>query len=643
VVFSPSVSLFSRINRIQGLTVSLFVAIALLRLIRVVTGISSQAVNIVVVLAFLILLPFAILPPIVRRITWRVRYRLLVTYFLAGVLPILLILLFVQMGFDLVLGQMTNYMLHTELDRRADQLYVTAEELAQAAQENEKPSLRAVAVSAVIRKAESLSVVPEGGPIKAFPVWSKAGFKGVVKSAEGNYFLAAHAAANSGNTTVDVFAVRAIDNAMLAELLPGLASVQVIAGTTVHFRIGTGNANPNLKIVLDSEDVTPAPPAQSFWDAAIESASPLNLRMLETGKTEPEAINASFHPNALLTRVFSTLGNTAPILQFLMIAIGVVFLIVEIGAIVACVKLARILTGTVHDLHGGTKKVESGDFSHRIPVRSNDQLSELASSFNGMTARIEQLIGEVKEKEKLESELEIARQVQAQLFPKDVPKLATLELAGVCNPARVVSGDYYDFIPIESHGAAVVIGDISGKGISAALLMAAVQSSLHAQLAMGEGGDHSTATLVTRLNRQLYANTPPEKYCTFYCAMYDEKNNRLTYTNAGHLAPILIRNGRALRFESNGTVVGIFPEYPFEQVNVGLESGDLLAAFTDGITESENAQEEQFGEDRLIDLLNRNSHRPLNEIIQTVMDAVSSWAYDPAARDDITMLLARKL
>jgi sigma-B regulation protein RsbU (phosphoserine phosphatase) len=317
---------------------------------------------------------------------------------------------------------------------------------------------------------------------------------------------------------------------------------------------------------------------------------------------------------------------------------------VEIGAVIASVKLARTLTGTVHDLYTGTKRVESGDFAHRIPVRSNDQLSELASSFNAMTARVEQLIEEVKEKEKLESELEIARQVQAQLFPKEIPKLATLELAGLCNPARVVSGDYYDFIALESR-AAVVIGDISGKGISAALLMASVQASLHAQLSM-DSRQPSTSTLVTRLNRQLYESTPPEKYATFYCAVYDDTNNQLSYTNAGHLAPILIRggaSGEVLRLESNGTVVGMFPDYPFEQCDLALQTGDLLAAFTDGITESENAQEEQFGEARLIELLRRDAQRPLEEIIENVMTAVSSWAHDPSMRDDITILLARKL
>ena len=306
----------------------------------------------------------------------------------------------------------------------------------------------------------------------------------------------------------------------------------------------------------------PAPAAQRLLDSEIHTGSPLHLRSLETGNDSELAVVAITRPAAIMKRIFSTLGNVAIVLELFMVVIGVTFLLVEIAAVVACIKLARTLTGTVHDLYAGTKKVEGGDFSHRIKVRSKDQLSELASSFNGMTERIEQLIDDVKEKEKLESELEIARQVQAQLFPKEVPKLKSLELAGVCNPARVVSGDYYDFIPLKARGAAVVVGDISGKGISAALLMASVQASMHAQLAMDTGEDVSTATLVTRLNRQLYKSTPPEKYATFYCAVYDEHNSRLTYTNAGHLAPILIRDRQVLRLESNGKLWGSFRNIP---------------------------------------------------------------------------------
>ena len=616
-MLSSRVVALPRLTWLQRIVILLLGLLVADGLIAATTGYvpMSQGVRVLLAIGLFALLPFAVLPPFVRRFTWRVRYRLILTYFLAGVLPIFLVFLFVHTGLLLVLGQMANYILHQELAHRQERLYVSTRQ------------------GEAGVNSRSLAQIPE---------WSEPGFKGLVRDRDGQYYVAAHVAGPDGGVP-GVFVVQPIDNAFLAGLLPGIGSIRLIEGQTLQFRVGARRTNPNMKTVLDSEETSPAPTALGFWDSDLESGSPLRFRSLETGREDAGAVIVYTHPSAIVTRVFSTLGNVGGVLLLFMGVIAGAFLLVEVAAVIACIRLARTITGTVHDLHEGTKKVEAGDFSHRIPVRSNDQLSELAASFNGMTQRVEQLIGEVKEKEKLESELEIARQVQTQLFPKEVPKLATLELAGVCNPARVVSGDYYDFIPTDSGGAAVVIGDISGKGISAALLMASVQASLHAQLSMGTGSDVSTSALVTRLNRQLYANTPPEKYATFYCAVYDARNSRLSYTNAGHLAPILIRNGEVLRLESNGTVVGIFPEYPFEQCDVNLMPGDLLAAFTDGITESENAQEEQFGEQRLIELLRANVGRPLDEIIQNVMNAVGRWAHDPSMRDDITMLLARKL
>ena len=633
-----------RLNRIQKTTAVLFILLLGNSLIRAATGYYlGFAGTAVLVFAFIILFPFAMLP-LIRKATWRVRNRLFVTYCLVGILPILLIYLLVQLGSNLVLGQTTNYLLHKELERRLEQLLSSTERRAQAVADGKAANTLSVepGEGVVVRVAETVWTIP-GSAISEFPTWSNPSFTGVVRNQRGVFFLAAHARVEDGNRSIEAFAVRPFDAKLLAELLPGMAAISVVEGETIRFRVGSRGSAPELRIALDSSGIAPAPQGRGFWDSEIETGAPIELRSLETGKVEPAATISFTRPSAILARVFSTIGSTANVLVLVMAVIAGTFLVVEIVAVVASIKLARTLTRTVHDLYAGTKKVETGDFSHRIPVRANDQLSELASSFNGMTQRIEQLIADVKEKEKLESELEIARQVQAQLFPKEVPRLKTLELAGVCNPARIVSGDYYDFIPIESRGAAVVVGDISGKGISAALLMASVQASVHAQLARGTDENVSTATLVTRLNRQLYANTPPEKYATFYCAVYDDTKNCLTYTNAGHLAPILIRNGEATRLESNGTVVGIFPEYPFEQVDVTLQTGDLLAAFTDGITESENVREEQFGEERLIELLQRNLNRPLNEIIQSVMDAVGAWAHDPSARDDITMLLARKL
>jgi phosphoserine phosphatase RsbU/P len=607
------VALLSRLSSLQRITLYL-VAAFIANMVIARTIVASPVFtlfNILIFFLLVVLFPAAALGPIIRRVTWRVRNRLMLTYFLVGVIPIVLIFFFVQIGTYLIVGQTTSYLMQQELDRRVAQVYFSAERQ-----------------------------LPEAGDeVMQPPGWSKAGYKGIVRDAAAKYYLAAHAKVGDAG----IFLRRPLTEAMLANLLPGVASAQVIDAVSVRFRIGRSTPNPDTKVVLDSEHVMEAPAAKGWWDPDIESASPLKVESLSDGTAMPAALAVYSHPSGIVALMFSTLGQVGGVLGLFMAFLAFLFLIVEIGAVVATIRLSRTLTSAVHDLHTGTKTIEAGDFSHRIPVRQKDQLGELAFSFNAMTARIEKLIVEVKEKEKLESELEIARQVQAQLFPKEVPTLATLELAGVCNPARVVSGDYYDFIPIAARGAAVVVGDISGKGISAALLMASVQSSLHAQLAMDTDTEVSTATLVTRLNRQLYASTPAEKYATFYCAVFDERNSRLSYTNAGHLAPILIRNGEALRLESNGTIVGMFPEYPFEQTTIVLQKGDLLAVFTDGITESENAREEQFGDDRLIELLKANSAKPLNDIIQLVMDTITKWAHDPSARDDITMLLARKL
>ena len=205
-------------------------------------------------------------------------------------------------------------------------------------------------------------------------------------------------------------------------------------------------------------------------------------------------------------------------------------------------------------------------------------------------------------------------------------------------------------VPVGTRRTAIVIGDISGKGISAALLMASVQAAIHAQLSTMNGSKPetdsaapSTSILVTRLNRQLFENTSSEKYATFYCALYDDSNSRLVYTNAGHLRPILVRDGKTSRLEISGMVVGMFADAPYDQTVIELQQGDLLAAFTDGITESEDASGEQFGEERLAQLLIENAARPLNEIVELVTREVRTWAYDLENQDDTTMLLARRV
>jgi sigma-B regulation protein RsbU (phosphoserine phosphatase) len=310
------------------------------------------------------------------------------------------------------------------------------------------------------------------------------------------------------------------------------------------------------------------------------------------------------------------------------------------------VRLSWTITQSVDDLYRGTLQVGQGDFSCQIPVRGRHQLSELASSFNTMTAKIRQLIGEVKKKEKLDAELEIAKEVQEGLFPKSAPKLKTLEVAAICIPGRVVSGDYYDYLRLDDRWTAIALADVSGKGVSAALLMASLQSALHAQLKFNgasSNGSFSTATLMARISQQLYENTPPEKYATFFCSAYDDETGRLIYTNAGHLSPILVRDGKAIRLDGGGMVAGLIPDLEFEQQDVFLRTGDLLAIFSDGISEAMDAAQQEFGADRLADVLLTQTGKSLENIIAAVTSTVEKWIHDPEGRDDLTLVLLRRL
>src|SRR5206468_10000063 len=179
-------------------------------------------------------------------------------------------------------------------------------------------------------------------------------------------------------------------------------------------------------------------------------------------------------------RLFDSLGDFAPTAEVLLVVVAGIFGLIELTALFIGTRLTRTITKAVAHLYDATKHINRGDFRHRIPVQSSDQLATLANSFNSMTASLEKLIEEQKEKQRLENELVIAQEVQAQLFPRQISQLASLEVHGFCRPARTVSGDYYDFLTVNSDKMLLAVGDISGKGISAALLMATIHSAVRA-------------------------------------------------------------------------------------------------------------------------------------------------------------------
>jgi phosphoserine phosphatase RsbU/P len=255
------------------------------------------------------------------------------------------------------------------------------------------------------------------------------------------------------------------------------------------------------------------------------------------------------------------------------------------------------------------------------------------------------LIERMVASERLRRELALAATVQQRLFPAQPPVFSHLELAGCCQPARGVGGDYYDFVTFDGDQVGIVIADVAGKGISAALVMSNVQAALrsqaaaHRRLASSEG---SAAETVADINRLLCGITDGATYVTFFYALYDPAAQRLTYVNGGHNAPLVATaDGETLTLGATGLPLGILPDTLYEEESVPLRPGDLLLAYTDGVTESQDGQGEEFGEDRLHALVSALAGSSADAVREAVVDAVQSWSAGTPPHDDLTVVAAR--
>jgi sigma-B regulation protein RsbU (phosphoserine phosphatase) len=616
-----------------------------------------------------------------RRAIWRLRNRLIVTYVLIAVVPLLLIITLVGLGGYIAVGQVAIYVVRSELDRRVASLQSALEGLTQAKpgarqqltrQTGEIYARRYPGIAFLIEDRGSRLRWPEGAAIDASP--NLPANSGGVASLEGRYY-AWSSATQEGTRFI---AVMPLTRRYLSEMVPGFGDVSFLRGSTRltadskkkgGLQITTRAAKENAVTVGQEKfelppagrdpPGTPLPPPVNRFD--LDVAFPWLIGVTEW--THPESTQSALllvHTRfsalfqILLSQKVDELQSGVLVIFYI---VCIAFLIVGIVGLAIGVSLTRTITGAVHSLYEGTQRVMRGDFSIRIRVSGRDQLADLSSSFNTMTENLERLLAVAKEKERLQAEIEIAREVQEQLYPKTAPVMRTLHIIGMCQPARMVSGDYYDYQAVPGNKLAIAIGDVAGKGISAALLMASIQSALRMELRGSlervaelaapsntpvNGFRLSTAQMVSDLNQQLYATTSAEKYATFCLALYDEESGTVTYTNAGHLPPILIRNGTATSLDVNGTVVGAFPFSKYDESKVQLESGDLLVCYTDGITEPENEYGEMFGEERLIELVSKHADREDTKIIETVMEAVRQWTHSPELTDDMTVLLARK-
>ncbi len=640
-----------------------------------------------------------------QKLMWRLRNRLIVTYVFVGVIPVLLLVAMAAGAGYLLAGQFATFVatgdVQAELMQLDTQTTALTSEIAAALERG--VSLRQVGDSlhsaarrpalpetlTVWYRGESLDVAGASGSHAGNPAWLKESFRGAVFEADGSHWLRAVRRVPVRGDTLTVIA-----GVPLGQLLQRLAANLGVITLYTEGEQSQTQSSPNNQgglvfhtgpqqppaVTVNGQRVATAgtasrisggtlsPPAQRF-DLELFFGTPFAVTNWNDGVEHSVALAVTTRPSLLYARLFLTLGEISGAVLYALTFIAIFFAVIELLALIIAARLTRSITRSVAQLYDATEHVNRGQLRHRITVRSRDQLATLETSFNSMTASLERLLAEQQEKQRIENELAIAQEVQEQLFPHHVRSLETLEVHGVCRPARTVSGDYYDFLALGQEKLGIAVGDVSGKGISAALLMATIHSAVRAYT-MDRSAEAQEATLVAAvgaprsfgvgepeprgdavsvapsellalLNRQLFHSTPEEKYATLFLGTYDGLSRTLTYANGGHLPPIILSpDGSVQRLTVGGMVVGLFDGLSFEQASVSLRPGDLFISFSDGVTEPENEFGE-YGEQRLLELVRENQHLPLERISEEVITAVRDWIGGAEQPDDITLVLAR--
>jgi sigma-B regulation protein RsbU (phosphoserine phosphatase) len=714
-----------------GLAVALFVLEMLLKLVA--PAASASLGGWVKFLVFDAAVLFSILAFhwLKRKLLWRLRNRLIVTYVFIGVIPAVLLIAMAFITIYLFAGQFASFVVTSEIDSRLRSMQAAnaavGNELAARIEKGQPATAESLAGLRKRDRAwgrrqlaawQGTTALPlkatEGAPV-TFPDFVNRNdnelakairegqpFKEIVRDKDELYLRVA-SWFDVGPQKLTVVTSEPLDKNLVGDIAANLGEITVYSaaasqqqqqqndqngnaakGQGFQTRLfgdtekGNGEAGlhegkTSANAHGDSQQFNPtftvgslAAPA-GMTDREITFGTPLPVVDWTTGARDRGGaiVWVRTRPSVLYSHLFAALGKIAQGVEYILLGVLIFFAVIEFFALIIGTRMTRTVTRAVAQLYDATRNVDRGDFSHRIPVKSADQLAQLSLSFNSMTESIEKLIQEQKEKQRLEGELAIAQEVQAQLFPRQVTELESLEVHGFCRPARTVSGDYYDFLTASSHKLILAVGDISGKGISAALLMATIHSAVRAYsveslpqmrepVAVGavagagrimaawpEGIEISPGALLGLLNHQLYESTPPEKYATLFLGIYDGRSHKLTYSNGGHLPPILIgRDGAVRRLEAGGTVVGLFDNITYDEGAVEMHPGEIFLAYSDGVTEPENEFGE-FGEERLIDLVSANRRSPLVQISEAVTSAVDDWIGDNEQPDDITLVLAR--
>jgi sigma-B regulation protein RsbU (phosphoserine phosphatase) len=593
------------------------------------------------------------------RLLWSLRNRLIIAYIFIAVVPVVMLLVLGALSARILYSQLGAYLFFEDMHRRVDEIADAADTVASAAamfppdathlpkNANELPeSLEAHMVTLESDlPGLQFDTHSDGRFIQEAGAQRAGRFENLVQFNDGLWVV--------GEVVRGRAVVRArapVTGTMLEGVAKYLGPVQLLvtrpAGPADSsgnvLRIGAGEYVVSDKVYTHERVLASS---TAWYDFRVDGVSNLDSLLEDAAAhrlvRSPLLVSYSARVVPLTKQIFTSLGELSGPYITLFLLVLLIFIILEVGALVTGIVLTRTITGSVSDLYIATQYVRAGDFSHRIRIERADQLGSLGESFNAMSASINTLVEEQRKRQRLENEVSIAHEVQSQLFPRRLPEIPGVELGAFCKPARGVSGDYYDFLQLGPTTLAIALADISGKGISAALLMASVQAALRSQILIGGRAEAPTSEITSGINRHLFLNTTDDRFATFFFAVYDSATRIMRYTNAGHLPPFCIHENKVTRLEAGGTVIGMFEDTAYEEGVAELKPGTVFVAFSDGLVEPENVYGEEFGTARLRDVALRSRGASASAMVSALLDAPEEWAGSAEQADDMTVIVAR--